>query len=384
LLFPDYFADRAKQCLGLAKRMRNLKLAETFAERARILTQTAMEAERSLGRALTERFRIETALRESEQQLRWLASIVESSHDAIISVDSRGIITTWNNGAELLYGFASDEVIGRPIKILVPPDRPHEDRRFLERLKRGERIEDHETVRQRKDGSRVDVSLMISPVKDAEGNIVGASAIVRDITGRKRAEAREKMLMAELDHRVKNVLARVAMVIMSSRHGSRSIDEFARSLTGRVNAIAAAHALLSQREWDTVGLGAIVRNQLAPYETGANITINGTDVMLSPVATRVMAMVLHELVTNAAKYGALSGPTGRISVNWERKPNGHAAANLVFVWREHGSPPTVAEVQSGYGTRLIRELVPHELGGTADLQLAAEGVSCKIEFALEV
>src|SRR5262249_40896901 len=162
--------------------------------------------------------RIKTALRQSEQQLRWLASIVESSHDAIISTDPRGIITTWNNGAERLYGFTSDEMIGRPIKNLVPPNRPHEDRTILERLRRRERIEGHETVRQRKDGSLVDVSLTISPVKDAEGNIVGASAIVRDITGRKRAEEREKMLMAELDHRVKNVLSRVDMVLMSSRN----------------------------------------------------------------------------------------------------------------------------------------------------------------------
>jgi two-component sensor histidine kinase len=95
-----------------------------------------------------------------------------------------------------------------------------------------------------------------------------------------------------------------------------------------------------------------------------------------------MAMVLHELVTNAAKYGALSVPTGRVSVNWERKSNGTAAANLVFVWREFGGPPTAAEVQSGYGTRLIRELVPHELGGTVDPEFAAEGVSCRIEFPL--
>ena len=161
---------------------------------------------------LIERVQVETVLRESEQQLRWLASIVESSHDAIISVDFRGIITTWNNGAERLYGFTSDEVIGQSIKIIVPPERPREHRPLLERLKHGERIESHETVRQRKDGSLVDVSLTISPVKNAEGNIVGASAIVRDITERKCAEAREKLLIAELNHRVKNVLARVDML----------------------------------------------------------------------------------------------------------------------------------------------------------------------------
>jgi PAS domain S-box-containing protein len=319
---------------------------------------------------------------QAEERFRWLASIVESSDDAIVGKNIDGIITSWNNGAERLFGYTAHEVVDKPVTVLFPPDRHDEERTILERIMRGERIEHYETVRRHKDGRLIDVSLTISPVKDAEGKIVGASKIARDITERKRAEAREKMLMAELDHRVKNVLARVAMVMMSSRHASSSIDEFTQSLTGRINAMAAAHALLSKGRWHGVGLDGLVRNQLAPYVTDANITISGPDVMLLPVATQAMAMVLHELVTNAAKYGALSVPSGRVLVNWEHRTNGHAAANLVFVWRELGGPPTAAEVQSGYGTRLIRELVPHDLGGTVDLQLAATGVSCKIELPL--
>jgi two-component sensor histidine kinase len=147
------------------------------------------------------------------------------------------------------------------------------------------------------------------------------------------------VLMAELDHRVKNVLARVATAVITSRHGSSSIDEFARSLEGRIRSMEAAHALLSQSGWHGVGLDALVRKQLAPYVTDANITICGTDVVLSTVAGQAMAMTLHELVTNAAKYGALSVPTGRVSVHWDCRPNGHAAANLMFVWRELGGPP---------------------------------------------
>jgi PAS domain S-box-containing protein len=381
MVFPDYFADRAKRWMDLAKRIGNPKLAQTFADRARVLTQTAMEAERSLGLALTERVQLKTALRESEQHLRWLASIVESSHDAIVSADAGRVITTWNNAAERLYGYTSDEVIGRPITILIPPDRHHEQLMILERIKRGERIEDYETVRQRKDGSLVSVSLMVSPVMNAEGMFVGASAIARDITRRKRAKEREKMLMAELDHRVKNVLARVAMLAMCSRNGSSSIEEFTGSLDGRIQSMAAAHALLSQKGWHGVGLDALVRSQVAPYAAGSNITIHGPDVMLAGAATQAMGMVLHELVTNAAKYGALSVPTGRVTVSWERKPNGDATI-LVFAWREFGGPPVVVEAKSGYGTRLIRGLVPHELGGTIDLEFAAQGVSCTIEFLL--
>jgi two-component sensor histidine kinase len=190
------------------------------------------------------------------------------------------------------------------------------------------------------------------------------------------------MLMAELNHRVKNVLARVDMVAMSSRNGSGSIDEFIRSLKGRIQSMAAAHALLSQKGWHGVGLEALVHSQLAPYAADANIAIHGTDVMLTPAAIQAMGTVLHELVTNAAKYGALSVPTGRVTVSWDREPNGHAA-NLVFAWREFDGPPTAVAVKSGYGTRLIRELVPYELGGTVDLELAVEGVSCRIEFPID-
>jgi PAS domain S-box-containing protein len=331
---------------------------------------------------LIERTQVEVALRESEQRFRWLASIVEFSEDAIVGRDMAGIITTWNKGAERLFGYTSDEVVGKPVTTLIPSDRHAEERAILERITRGTRIENYETVRKRKDGSLVDVSLTVSPVRNAEGKIVGASKIARDITGRKRGESRERMLMAELDHRVRNALASVAMIATSSRHDSSSVDEFARSLDGRIHSMAAAHTLLNQRGRHGVGLAALVRDQLAPYAAEANITIRGTELMLTPAAIQAMGMVLHELVTNAAKYGALSVPTGQVSVSWDRRQNGSAATNLVFVWCESGGPRTGAEVKSGYGTRLIRELVPYELGGAVDLVFAPDGVSCRIELPL--
>ena len=331
---------------------------------------------------LIERTQVEAALRESEQCFRWLASIVESSEDAIVSRDIAGIITTWNKGAERLFGYASDEVVGKPVTILIPSDRHVEERTLLERISRGARIENFETVRRRKDGSLVNVSLTLSPVRNGDGKIVGASKIARDITRRKRAESREKMLRAELDHRVKNALASVAMIATSSRHDSSSIDEFARSLDGRIHSMAAVHTLLNQRGQHGVALRALVHNQLAPYAAETNMMIRGTELMLTPAASQAMGMVLHELATNAAKYGALSVPTGQVSVSWERRQNGNAAANLIFVWREFGAPRTAAEITPGYGIRLIRELVPYELGGAVDLVFAPDGVSCRIEFPL--
>ena len=149
---------------------------------------------------LIERSPIEAALRESDDRLRRLASIVESSDDAIISKTLDGIITSWNKGAERLFGYTAEEAVGRPVTILIPYDRRDEERMILERIGLGERIEHYETVRERKDGSSIDISLTVSPVKNVDGRIVGASKIARDITERKHAEAHAKALMAELTH----------------------------------------------------------------------------------------------------------------------------------------------------------------------------------------
>jgi two-component sensor histidine kinase len=199
---------------------------------------------------------------------------------------------------------------------------------------------------------------------------------------RREYEKRQRVLMAELDHRVKNVLARVAAVVESTGQSSGSVADFIRSYNGRIQSMALAHGLLSQTSWRGADLTTLVHEQLGPYATGQNTTIVGPEIQLSSSATQALAMALHELVTNAVKYGALSIPGGRVSVSWERKLNGSAAANLSLVWREAGSPPVAPEIRSGYGTRLIRELIPHELGGNVDLVFASDGACCRIEFPL--
>ncbi len=198
----------------------------------------------------------------------------------------------------------------------------------------------------------------------------------------RESERHQRLLIAELDHRVKNTLAQVAAVATSTREASGSIDDFVRSLSGRLQSAAAAHTLLSESRWKTVSLDALVRTELAPYTTRKNIEIVGTDVMLGSAETQALAKVLHELATNAAKYGALSIPDGRVSVSWDHQPSGRSA-NLVLEWREVGGPAVISELQSGYGTSLIRELIPHELGGDVDLVFGLDGAFCKIKFPLE-
>ena len=136
-----------------------------------------------------------------------LSAIVESSDDAILSKNLDGIIMSWNRGAERLFGYSADEMIGKSVTILIPAERQDEEPHILGRIRRGERIEHYETVRLRKDGSLVDISLSVSPVKDAAGKVIGASKVARDITERKHAQARQEMLTRELHHRTKNLFA---------------------------------------------------------------------------------------------------------------------------------------------------------------------------------
>src|SRR6185369_15715205 len=175
---------------------------------------------------------------------------------------------------------------------------------------------------------------------DLDGKCLRIEGLTRDITKSKRAEEHQRMLVAELDHRVKNVLARVGVVAMYTRQGSSTMDEYVQTLDQRIQSMAAAHQLLSQGSWQGVRVADIVRCQLAPYATDANTTICGPDVVLSAPATEALGMVLHELVTNASKYGALSVPEGRVSVDWECRQNGAAATDLLAImWHETGGPP---------------------------------------------
>jgi two-component sensor histidine kinase len=195
----------------------------------------------------------------------------------------------------------------------------------------------------------------------------------------RRSDRHQKLLIAELDHRVKNVLAQVDGVISATDQGSRSTSDFIRSLRERIQSMASAHTLLSESRWRGVALDGLIRTEVAPYSTSSNVRISGPSVTLTPAEAQGLAKVLHEMVTNAAKYGSLSIPGGEVSVSWDRKPNGQTAT-LILEWRELGGPPVAAKIQSGYGTDLIRNLIPHELDGKVDLVFAQEGVNCRIEF----
>src|SRR5262249_35839924 len=161
--------------------------------------------------------------------------------------------------------------------------------------------------------------------------------------------------------------------------GRSSIVDFVAALEGRIRSMATTHELLSARRWQGLPLTELVRRELAPYATSNNTEINGPEVLLEPKAGQAMAMVLHEIVTNAAKYGALSATGGHVSVSWTHGPNEHARSQLCVHWEEQGGPIVVPQVRSGYGTSVIRDMIPYSLRGTVDLVHAPDGVRCKLE-----
>ena len=231
------------------------------------------------------------------------------------------------------------------------------------------------------DGREVWIEETAKAEFDAVGRLVRLQGLTLDVTARKRSEEQQSLLIAALDHRVKNLLGRVAAVAKDMRHGSDSLDDYIRALDRRMQSMAGAHALLSRNRWDGVDLAELVRRQLAPNGTDANTTLGGPNIMLPVAATQTLAMVLHELATNAAKYGALSTPHGRVDVNWNREP-GEDAAHLSIAWREVGGPAVAPSPDFRYGVSIIRDLIPQELGGSVDLSFASSGLCCKMKIPL--
>jgi PAS domain S-box-containing protein len=214
---------------------------------------------------------------------------------------------------------------------------------------------------------------------DADGRPRRVVGVNIDVTERKRDEEHKSLLVAELDHRVKNVLAVVSALLARSRDIGCSAAELAAALDGRIKSMATAHELLSGREWQGLPLAELIERELAPYAAGSNAEAGGPAVVLIAEAGQALAMVVHELVTNAAKYGALSEQQGRVSVRWRLVPENGSGAHLALDWQEAGGPAVSPSSRTGYGTRVIRDLIPYELGGTADLAFPPEGVRCRLQ-----
>lgn len=311
----------------------------------------------------------------------YLAAIIESSDDAIITKNLDSIIRTWNRGADRLFGYTADEAIGQPVIMLIPEERRHEETDIIGRLRHGERIEHFETVRRCKDGSHVAISLTISPVRNAAGEVIGASKIARDITQQKEAAKRQALLLAEMRHRVGNCFAVASSLIAVTARQVETAEELATTMRQRLLALSDAHRLaVADPGGDTAGntsLRELITSVVDPFVGDRVFDLNVEDLHLAPDALTPMALVFYELCTNAAKYGALCQSDGSLAVTARRRGD-----RFVIDWQERCSVDQTAVQGNGFGTQMCDSVVRASLGGTIDRQFQATGMTAVIDLDL--
>ncbi len=322
----------------------------------------------------------------ADEAAQRFAAIVESSDDAILAKDLNGTIISWNRGAERLFGYTAAEAIGKSVAMLIPLDRHNEEPEILSRIRRGDRIDHYETIRRRKDGSLIEISLCVSPIRNREGRVIGASKIARDITERRRAEEQQHLLIREMDHRVKNLFTVASSVVSLSARSADTPTELATAVRDRLNALARAHALTIPRTSDVRGrteqattLHSLIGTILAPYDGDlaghprrANVV--GADTLIGGSAVTSFALLLHEFATNAAKYGALSVPEGAVDISCHED-----GERFILTWVERGGPSIDRRNDGdGFGTLLGNATVRSQLGGDIVRDWKPEGLSIRL------
>jgi PAS domain S-box-containing protein len=317
-----------------------------------------------------------------------LAAIVDSSFDAIVSKDLNSIITSWNHAAERLFGYTAEEAIGQSVLMLIPDGLQNEETEIIKRVKAGDRVASYETTRRRKDGTYISVSLTISPIKDTDGKIIGASKIARDITATKENERRIRLLMREVNHRVKNQFAVILSVVQETSRRATDPREFEEQLRDRIMALSRSHDLLVTSEWSGASLLDLLQEHLKPFGHDQQISLSGPLVTLQPNAVQHLGMAFHELGTNSSKYGALASGVGRITIDWQIVTSAEGRREFQVVWDEvFTAPPnavaTPAEPRKGFGSVVLQRVTPQSLSGAAVVERAPGHVRWSLAAPVE-
>jgi PAS domain S-box-containing protein len=337
---------------------------------------------------VTERKRMVEELDRSRQDLRlqeqrWRATY---NHAAIgiCEVDAEGRFIRVNDAITTMTGWTREDLMGRRLFQNTHPGDKDADEAFFLRQVAGE-IDYYSVERRfiRKDGRTIWCVVRASSVRDAQGKFLYCVRVVHDITERKQAEERQKLLIDELNHRVKNTLATVQSLATQTAHGTDSPEAFCEAFEGRLIALSHVHDQLTHRHWGSAELRDIVIGATAPYagDTLSRVTTEGDGITIRPRAALTLALVLHELTTNAAKYGALSVPEGRVAVRWQIAGEPSKPV-LNLEWCEHGGPPVAPPTRQGFGSRFIEGSVFTELRGAARLAFDPAGVCCTMAIPL--
>ncbi|WP_064707358.1 PAS domain-containing sensor histidine kinase [Rhizobium bangladeshense] len=326
---------------------------------------------------------MEDQIRASEQHMR---DLLEALPAAIYTTDQAGRITFYNNAAIQMSGRTPQAgdmwcVTWR----LFNPDGtplPHDQCPMAIALREDRPVRGVEAIAERPDGSRVPFIPYPTPLHDGDGHLVGAINMLVDITERKRAESRQKTLIDELNHRVKNMLATVQSLSGQTARYADDLDDFLRRFEDRLLALSRAHDLLTKRHWEDAPLDSLAREVLMPLagEAAGRIKVHGPPAALNSRTALSLTMALNELATNAIKYGALSSEAGWLSLTWRLQGEAGAQPRIMLEWHEHDGPPVRPPTRRGFGTRLMERCIERDLGGEFDLVFEQAGVSCRISI----
>ena len=309
------------------------------------------------------------------------AALTHASGDAILGLSLVGVVNAWSPGAERLLGYTADEMIGRHISILAPEGFVPEQGTLLEQIRSGREVAPYDTVRRHKNGALVQVSIRAAPILSPEATPIGISETMRDIADRKRVEERTALLSRELSHRTKNLLSLVHSTMVQTAEHSTSKESFIQSVDDRLRAMSQAQDLLIANNLRGATITDLVRSCLKPFVIRASsLEMHGPPVLLKADAVHVLSLVLHELGTNALKYGALTAPQGRIVVSWELDGREVKTPRFRMSWREVDGPSVVPPHRTGFGTEVINDAAKYELGAQVTLAYDPAGLMWSIDI----
>jgi PAS domain S-box-containing protein len=314
--------------------------------------------------------------RSADVKLRNQASLLDLTHDSIFVRGMDDVITYWNRGAAELYGWSPAEAVGKVCHQIMRTMFPAALEQINAELLRTGRWEG-ELIHSTRGSKRVTVLSRWALQRDERGRPARILETNNDITERKQSEARVILLAREVDHRANNLLA-VAQAMVRLSKGA-TVRDLREAILGRIDALARAHSLIAETGWQGADLERLVERELEPYASGgANTLVSGDKVELTGAMAQGLAIALHELATNAAKYGAFSTDAGRVEVRWIRTPGGE----LRLSWSEHGGPMVERPVDKGFGTALIEQTARQQLQGVVDIHWRPGGLACEFRIPI--